>query len=229
MKTFLVLSTTLFLVSFISYAQEETQFGFEKGDFILSGTASYSNQNSDSEFIRVNDDNFITDSESNNFEITPEVGYFLSNHFMVGARIGYIKGKSKSQNSSFQFSDENFGYVMGLVGRYYINPKSRVSIFTELEGSFTKVDIESENNNLGTPPSRNEGEQENLSLAFTPGINIFLNKNLSLTSRIGRIGYGKSKSTSVNLETNDVSRAESNNFFTSVSLDNFFFGVLYRI
>lgn len=211
---------------FNSFAQEEASFGFNKNDIIISGTLNYSTQNSLQKFNRPNTIVHENDFKSTKFIVTPEVGYFLSDHFMIGTKLGYIHSKNKNNSSSFE-NKEN-GFTTGLSGRYYFSPKKRISIFTELGATYDHIINKSESTEENIVIQTNKGKRESYSVAMSPGVNIFLNKNLSLTSKIGSIGYSKSEGTS-NSNDNHSNSYKSDEFKAKIGLDNFYFGVLYRI
>ncbi len=210
---------------FNSSAQEEIEYGFKKGDLIISGAINYSTNSSKSKF----DTNDLEQKiKSNTIAIIPEVGYFISNHFAAGARIGYLWSKSENQNSS-TYTNKQDGFTTGVFGRYYINPDKRVNFFAEIASNYRKTTSESTNNDLNSLSSSGSGEQKSYSVYLTPGINIFLTQNLSLTSRIGTVGYSKSEQDYHSIEGDYRSSSENDSFTASLSLDNFYFGVLYSI
>lgn len=229
MKTTIISILTLFLMYSTSYTQEETKYGFNKSDFIVAGSISYSKGDSNSKFMSNDRQTFTSSSENKNFSLIPEVGYFLSDYFMIGTKIGYITGKSKNYNGNILFENKSSGYTASLFGRYYVIPKKRISLFTELEGSYSKIDSKNSRNEFLNLPSFSENKQESYSISFAPGVNIFINQNLALTSKIGNIGYTRSKNSFIDLENNDTSNNKNSGFSASVNLDNFFFGFLYTI
>lgn len=225
MKTF-ILSILLALLGYSNtIAQDETTYGFNKGDFTIAGSINYSKTNISSEF-NSGIDSFNNEQKLSNLAIIPEIGYFISDHFMLGANLGYLNQYSESPTS---FRNEESGYIAGISSKYFFTPQKRISLFSEISTSYTKLTGDSKSYNNQVLVNTEERETESLAIGLSPGINIFLNKRLSLTSKIGRIGYEKRKGNTVNLDNNSTSSFENDRFVTSIGLDSLFFGVLYRI
>ena len=226
MKKLLFLSISA-LSMLNTYAQEETPYGFQKNDIVISGTLNYSTQNSLQKYTEPNTTPIENDSKSTQLIATPEIGYFLSNNLIIGAKLGYIHSSFKN-NSSFIENKSN-GFTSGVYGRYYFSPKKRISIFTELGATYDHIKNKSEDTEENIAIETGSGKQKNYSLAMSPGINIFLTKNLSLTSRIGKIGYTQTKGNIHYKDEGNTNEYENSTFQASLSLDNFYFGVQYRI
>lgn len=225
MKTF-ILSILVALLGYSNTtAQDETTYGFNKGDFTISGVFNYSLQNSEDNSVNL----FTYESKSHNFSIIPEVGYFLSNHFMTGIKLGYVNFKTEgTSNNENSLSSNGNGYTTSLFGRYYFSPQKRISLFLELDAGYSKTKSESSRISSDIDLSSSSSTIENYNITVSPGVNIFMTKNLSLTSRIGKIGYSKNKQRFI-ASDGDTGINERDNFDARVSLSNFYFGVLYRI
>ncbi|MBW1294269.1 outer membrane beta-barrel protein [Aquimarina litoralis] len=228
MKTTFLLLITIATFAQIK-AQEASEFGFDKGDFTISGTMNYSYQNSDQLRTDINGDIYRQDIKGHNFSLIPEIGYFVSNRIMTGIKIGFISSKAESHDiDEFEYTSKGKGYSAGLFGRYYFSPKKRVSLFMELDAGYRKIKSDFDRVSSIDDPTANSNTNENYNLTAAPGINIFINKNLSLTSRIGSIGYSYRKDSFDNSD-GDIWINKREGIDASISLDNFFFGVLYRI
>ncbi|GAA0718847.1 hypothetical protein GCM10009430_17480 [Aquimarina litoralis] len=225
MKTF-ILSILVALLGYSNtIAQDETTYGFNKGDFTIAGSINYSKRNSSSEF-NSDIDSFSNEQKSSNLAIVPEIGYFISDHFMLGANLGYLNQYSESPTS---FRNEESGYIVGISSKYFFTPQKRITLFSEISTSYTKLSGDNKSYNNQVLVATGERKTESLAIGLSPGINIFLNKRLSLTSKVGRIGYEKTKGNTVSLDNNSISSFENDRFVTSIGLDSVFFGVLYRI
>lgn len=228
MKTTLLLFITAITLSSI-YAQEDSSFGFEKGDLTISGTMNYSYQNSESFRNNIEGDSYKFETKGHNFSIIPEIGYFISSHLMAGLKFGYISSKTENyDNDLYDFSSKGKGYSTGIFGRYYFSPQKRISLFIELNAGYQMIKTDSDRifqvNNLTTSTDKNES----YNMTAAPGINIFINKNLSLTSRIGSIGYSHIKDR-FNDSDGDIGTNKRDRFNVNISLSSLYFGVLYRI
>jgi len=225
----LLLLPILFFAIISSNAQEDSSFGFTKGDFTISGTMSYSNQDSDSFRTDIDGNTNTFNTKGRNFNVIPEIGYFITSHLMAGLKVGYKNSKSQNNTSDqFSYYSKSRGYSSSVFGRYYFSPQKRISVFIELNAEFSKIKRDSEtlNSNIDLITSQNTTKTN--SIAATPGINVFINKNLSLTSRIGNLSYDDSKDNFSSSE-GDTGVNRRNGINASISLDNFYFGVLYRI
>lgn len=229
-----ILLAILALCNFIGTSQDSESFGFKKGDFTISGTISYSNRSDKSD--RNTSESYTNESE--NFLIVPEIGYFLSDHFLVGIKTGYLRSNYSNffgSDSESELKNENEnkeqGYTANLFGRYYFNPKKRISLFTDIEAGYADISTESRRieENVIVPDSSYDGERKNYTLNISPGINIFINERVSFTSKIGQIGYTKSKSSNTRLDNEISYSGKADQYNLRLGLDNLFFGVLYRI
>ncbi|WP_062062478.1 hypothetical protein [Aquimarina longa] len=222
MKTALLLFTILF--TFLNtFAQEDSSYEFKKNDIIVSGTFNYSNKNSKS-FTNGEEKH---SSKINSFTIVPEIGYFLSNNLLIGVRAGYITSTSKNKNSN-TYNYKERSYKTSIIGRYYFTSKKRISFFVESEVGYQNTTFKSGSNDANILNSNNN-KQENYSATLTSGINIFITNSLALTARIGKIGYTKSKFRNKHSINENSYKNESGEFITSLNMDNFYFGILYRI
>ena len=223
MKTIIL---TVFAVSFtmVSYSQEIEFNGFSKGDFIISGSANfYSNEN-----ISISTSDTVSYKyENTNVSIIPEIGFFITDHFMLGVKAGYINSKSNRDNNIAE--SKNSGYTTGITGRYYFSPKKRFSFYTEISGSFSKIDGYSRYYSGEVLNSNYDDTRKDFSVKLSPGVNIFINKNFSITSRLGELGYSYSKDT-FNDKLNNIGYvSDSKAILASLDFDTFYFGILYRI
>jgi len=57
---------------------------------------SYSLQNSDSFRNDFNGNQNVHETKGHNFSLIPEIGYFLSSHFMTGIKFGYHTSKNEA-------------------------------------------------------------------------------------------------------------------------------------
>ena len=218
----IILTTITVLTTTVLFAQEDNPFGFNTGDFIISGAINFTDSESTSVFINSNDQ---TRSEnifkSRNLSIIPEIGYFLNKSLMIGASYGYLESVNESVIGGSR--NKGTGYVIGLNLRYYFTPFKRFSFFADLKGSQSKKDGEIRSSNY---PSLYENKQ--IGVALSPGINVFITKNLAVMSKIGSIGYFTSESKSYSPLDNQWSQGEQHEFKASLDSSNLFFGVLYK-
>lgn len=219
MRTAFFLFTTLFTFS-TTFAQEESGYGFNRGDFFVSGTMSYSNSNSKNDTQSTN--------KRNRFVIEPELGYFIHSNIAIGTRLSVSTNTSKnSNNNNNNNKTEESGYGVGIFGKYFFTPKKRFSIYGELSAMYQNSENEQKltfQDQIEIRKSENNG----YSIAISPGMQFFVSEKLALTSRIGSISYNSSDNENINLD-GEKSTSDTENFSINLGLDNIYFGVLYRI
>ncbi|WP_130287596.1 hypothetical protein [Aquimarina brevivitae] len=88
MKKF-IFTLTLFCTIVVLYAQEDEAFGFQKGDFIISGSINYHTSNANSEYLNDGELNQY-ENKSNDLSLNPEVSYFINKNIALGLRTGYF-------------------------------------------------------------------------------------------------------------------------------------------
>jgi len=102
----LFLAAVIAAFGFTANAQDETPaFGFGEGDLFIEGNVGFSS---------TNDKN--TDEKANGFNITPSVGYFITDDIAVG---GTFSLNSYKQEVSGTDTEDQFGFGIGAFGRYY--------------------------------------------------------------------------------------------------------------
>ncbi len=110
MKTFYSLLIILVAFSMTAYSQEDTSYGFDKGDFYFSGAFKYSSLISDQ---------FYPDNE---LFVEPSAGYFITDNISLGVQSEFLLSNT----------DNYEGFGVGVNGRYFFMPKKRFNVFTEL-------------------------------------------------------------------------------------------------
>ncbi len=190
LTTFAILGLTLV------HAQDgstTTGVGFTKGDAFISGSFGFSTSSSG-------------DTKGTTFSVSPRVGYFVSEKFAIGARVGY---QNASQEFGTNETDSNT-FTIGAFGRYYFTAINKFSIFGELgiANNNTKIDIDGV-----------ENKTNGFGVNVRPGINYFLNSNFALEMTIGAISYN-----TVNPDQGD----SADLFNIGLNLDNIFLGLVYK-
>jgi len=174
-------------------AQED---GFSKGDIFISGSFGLDSQSTG-------------DIKSSSFEITPRVGFFVSDNIAVGARIGYTSSK---EEVPFTGEQKTNTINAGAFGRYYFTPSSKFSVFGELGFEYASSKQEQ-----GVAELKINGFGVNVG----PGVSYFLSDHFSLEAFWGAIGYATA--------TPDFDGAESTDAVTfGVNLDDINLGLVYK-
>ncbi|GAA4270726.1 outer membrane beta-barrel protein [Aquimarina gracilis] len=216
MKTTLFFCIASLLFFSKSFAQEEPDFGFKKGDVFISGSLSYNKTNFE------NNNDF--DEDRSRWVIQPRIGYFINSNFAIGTRLSYSKFKS---DNSQDFSSDGSDVGIGIFGRYYFTPQKRFSIYADASASYFRGKSEQEfifNDQIEIT----EIENDSYAVAISPGIQFFVSEKFALTSSIGSIEFSISEGETINPDGERFTR-ESDNFSINLGLDNIFLGILYRI
>ena len=135
MKTIKLITTTFILISISATSQ------ITKGNFMVGGTGNFSSYQTQ----YLNNGNEVT-NKGVGLNISPNIGYFLANKFVVGAgfTVGYTK--QNGQQSSI-------GYNFGPFARYYfLKEDKRINLFTEVNyfiGNSKSGSNKSESNGYG--------------------------------------------------------------------------------
>lgn len=117
----------------------------------------------------------VTDGERlTNFNITPEVGYMLSDNWGVGMKLGYahkeynvLDGKAKSDG--FTVSPfARYSFLRGNIGGLFVDGGAGYT-YSKVKSTDTKV--------------------HELEVGFRPGVAINVSDNLTLTGKFGFLGY----------------------------------------
>jgi len=110
MKT--ILMVTAVLIGTQAFAQ------FEKGRMLVGGTALFSVTQDKS---KVGNTSTVTGTNVN-FDVSPQFGYFIMDHFAVGGFISSRFSSFKDKNSSSNYRSNSSGYTIGPMARYYFDP-----------------------------------------------------------------------------------------------------------
>ncbi|WP_299253382.1 outer membrane beta-barrel protein [uncultured Aquimarina sp.] len=188
----LILTTVAVLSLAFANAQDG---GFAKGDIFVSGSFGYNSTSTG-------------DAKSNSFEITPRVGFFVSDNIVVGARIGYTTQKREAPLAADVKSNIFTG---GAFGRYYFTPSNKFSIFGEFGANYFSAKTE-----LATIDSTTDGFDINVG----PGVSYFLSDHFALEAFWGALGYSTSK--------DDGATDSTNSFRIGLNLDDVNLGLVYK-
>lgn len=186
--------TALAVLGFTFANAQEGSEGFANGDIFISGAFSYDSETEG-------------DFKSSTFEVAPRVGFFVSENFALGGKIGYAS--TKLDNGIADATDSTLS--LGAFGRYYFSPASKFSLFGELGFDYISIDSE----------TAGDIKVNGYVIAAGPGVSYFLNNNFALEAFWGAIGYGSAKP--------DVDGAESTDVFTfGADLRDISLGLVYK-
>jgi opacity protein-like surface antigen len=175
--------------------------GFANGDVFISGSVGFSSSSTG-------------DFKSNSFNITPMVGFFVSDNIAIGGMIGYASSTQDEFDGLDIFEVKENTFSVGAFGRYYTTPSSDFSFFGELGIAYATskqevegVDGESKTNGFG--------------FALSPGVSYFISNNFALEASIGALSYTSAKPDADGAESTDTFGLELN--LTDIQL-----GLVYK-
>ena len=179
----------LFAISGLAFTANAQEFGFSQGNVIVEGNIGFNSTNDKG-----------TDAKTNSFEITPKVGYFLTDKVAIGIQLGFGTGKSENLTAvGSEVKTNNFG--AGVFGRYY---------FLELGKRFktyTEVGVGYGSNKTETTPATGATtitEKANgFAIGAGVGANYFLTEKIALNFQLADvIGFSSLKPDGGKAETN---------------------------
>jgi opacity protein-like surface antigen len=193
------------------------------GTTYLSGSVGYSQQE------RNNGNN-----KTENFNVLPTVGYFVSNNFAIGLGIGYETQKNTDITNVTMFPGSTSvttaetkqpAFVVAPFARKYWTLGDKLYIFGQLAVPMRFGKTETENTTVNTSgssvttvSSSSEAKYTQIGVTVKPGLDYFLNKNWSIEATIGEFGYN-------NFKPKDGDAI--NNYSFGLNLSTVTFGVKY--
>ncbi len=170
-----------------------------KGQWQFGLTASYGEFSSSD--LQVFDLLSDVDLSGHIFSIKPSVAYFIKNNISVGLRLNYTRAKAGigsldvgfSDDLSFSLSDigyQNEEYSAAITCAQYIGitRNSRFGVFNEVELSFASGNSDFKRPYNGEPKNTHSTYMQ-ARLGFSPGVCVFVMKNVSFNISFGVFGY----------------------------------------
>lgn len=170
---------------------------------IYIGAESNSLFSSNSSFIKLNDsDEKLNENDFINFNISPQIGYFIIDGLMIGAKIEYTYGNAKSD---FSESSSNTILAGPTIRYYFLKSKIRPFVNGTYTYSFFKNEATIHTGNV------NDLKQRIYNFDLGIGASFFFSKNISLD-----LVLNYSKNISKNLDNNnEVEFSRTTNKFIS--------------
>lgn len=209
-----------------------------KGTWQFGLTASYGEFSSqDLELISVLSD---LDFSGNTFSIKPSINYFIRHNLSVGLRLGYTGSRGNLDHLSVDFDEDlnfdiegvkyrNESYTAAITLRQYIGlgRNSRFGVFNEVELAFSSGNSRF-HRFYDSKPKVTRTTYMDARLNFSPGISVFIMKNVAFNVSFGVFGYY------LRNEKQKVNGEDSGNRFSSganfrFNIFNLNFGVAVQI
>lgn len=169
-----------------------------KGSWSIGLTASYGEiKTSDLEVFDLLSD---IDIRAHAFSIKPYISYFVRNNLSIGLRFGYYNAQGNVDSFNLDFEDMNFGiddvmyksesYTAALFLSQYIglSRRGRLAVYNEIE-----LALGSGSSDFNRPYNgelrKTHTTYTNAQLNFSPGLQMFIMKNVSFHVSFGVFGF----------------------------------------
>lgn len=170
-----------------------------KGQWAFGLTASYGEFSaSDLSILDFIDD---IDFNAHSFSVKPYISYFVRNNMSVGLRMNYTSTKATidsfkvdiDEDMNFNLHDigyNNEEYAVALFTRQYIGiaRKGRFGVFNEVELAFASGNSDFKRPYNGSPKTTHTTYMD-ARLNFSPGVTVFIMKNVSFNVSLGVFGF----------------------------------------
>ncbi|AWH83662.1 porin family protein [Flavobacterium album] len=197
MKKLLFTVAALAAFGFAQAQDEAATSGFAKGDVFVSGSLGLSSEKTG-------------DVKSTDFNVTPRVGYFVSENIAIGAQLGFRSGKDTDADGA---ETKTTGFEAGAFARYYGTPGRAFSFFGQLNAGYNTTKTEF--------PAGGEAKTNGFGIGLAPGISYFVSDHIAFETTFGALSYNTSKP--------DADGAESTDTFNlNLNLSSVTFGMIYK-
>lgn len=174
------------------------------------GFQSFSSENNDGGTITQGNDQTV-------YNFSPAIGYTLTDHWLVGIRLGIGGSQTENVNKSGSFNAQLFGrYNVPIVERFYFFPEFQVGFGSTYTDNITPTgDIRV-----------NEGS--NFAIGVAPGFAFFPSTHWSVELTAGFLGFTSTKNNNPNTNPQPDERT-TNQFGLSLNAANVNVGVSYYL
>ena len=184
----------------IGYSQPQSStFGFSQGDVFVEGSLGYSTT-----------DNKAAQEKGHTFNLTPQVGYFLSDKFAAGVYFDLRTQKDDNYGGPKDITKTN-NFSVGVFGRYYfLEAGQRFKFYGQANVGYAHAKLTYEDN-FGKYDSKGSGVNAGLDL----GVNYFVTKKIAVNFAFANVVDFNSAKPKGGKSTNDltVNVNNFNNFF----------------
>lgn len=183
----------------------------EKGKILMGGSAGFG--------IRENPGS-SSFSKSRYHNISPMVGYFVSDNLVVGAAFNYGFSKEKS------YETKNTNYGISPFARYYLNISPSFKFFGELRAGIGKEKYtSSDSNDRITTLIRSN----NYSAAVAPGLTFLPAKRWSVDLRFSLLNFNRNERKDDSPNSENTNHRVTNQFSFGLTTVNPMIGVNFHL
>lgn len=188
-------------------AQDETKtFGFTEGDIFLEGNIGFNSSS----------DKNTPEEKSSNFNISPKLGFFISEDLAIGGRLSFNSSKTEVGGTD---TTDSSGFGAGAFARYYfLDLGERFKTFAEFGAGYTSLNDKISDSKFNT-----------IGAGLDLGINYFVTEKIALS-----FGLRNVLSFSTGKSDADGAEAQTNFGFGFGNVSNPFggsaaFGILFKL
>ena len=224
--------------SFLFFTSSLTQAQFNQGNWLVEGTIGQISLSNYSDKAEQTGSTNKYERDSFGFRIYPSTGYFISNNFVIGLKVGfnYYSNKDKSFNSdgfkTYESKNSSSQISIAPFLRFYLPGNKSLNlrfygqvgggIIPELSSSYESTSYSTDGLIIGKDKQNSPEKYFQFFLEGLIGLNYFLTKNVALN---GALGYTYEKSTETisytYIDINgdetkypDIKYTDSGNYFT---------------
>lgn len=201
MKKIILTVAAVFAFGFAQAQDSNKGVGLSKGSMYLSGTANFSSEKTG-------------DFKTDNFTITPGMGYFLTDNLAFEGSVGYASGSSVEENFGNLYEVESSGVGINAGIKYFWTPANKFSL--SLGGNISFASIKTEVSGFGDYTSKVFG------VNVPVGLHYFVSDSFAITSTWGGLGYSTNDNGG-----NGAEKTSTFNLGFDMSTINF--GVIYKL
>jgi len=153
------------VIAFSYSVQAQEGLGFNQGDILLEGSIGYKTT-----------DNKESEIKTNQFNFTPQVGYFINDNFAAGVYFDLSNAKT-DRYSGPKNIDKNNGFNVGVFGRYYfLELGQRFKFYGQANVGFANAKYTEERENLPNLEAKGSGVNVGADL----GVNYFVTPKIAI-------------------------------------------------
>jgi len=194
MKKIVLSAVAILAFGFANAQESSTGKGFSNGDIFISGSVGI-------------DSDKTGDVKSSGFEITPKVGFFVTENIAIGGKLGF--SSYKAENGVADTADQS-AFTVGGFGRYYFTPASDFSLFGELGIDYSSID-----NKLADVKENEIGANLGLGLSY------FVSSNFAIEATWAGLGFASN-------DNGGDGADKTNTFGLGANLNSINLGVVYK-